>query len=110
MKRCGRVYLCVATLLVIGASGCCGSGAMTAAIQPATSSQAWAAAPVIASSTPQENELRNLKMLSDAGVISEEMYLQRRREIQETTPGSKAITKARSLRNYVILDPHQSAQ
>ena len=82
---------------------------MTAAIQPATSSQALATAPAIASSTPHENELRNLKMLSDAGVISQEMYLQRRREILETTPGPKAITKTRPLKNYVILDPRQSA-
>ena len=48
-------------------------------------------------------------MLSDAGVISQEMYLQRRREILETTPNSTVNTNARSLRNYVILDPRQSA-
>ncbi|MFH0794939.1 MAG: SHOCT domain-containing protein [bacterium] len=57
--------------------------AQPAAMQPATALVAPASTPALTSPTSQEDKLRELKRLSDAGLISEAVFLERQRKILE---------------------------
>ncbi len=57
--------------------------AQPATTQPATALVAPMGAPALTSSTSQEDKLRELKRLSDAGLISEAVFLERQRKILE---------------------------
>ena len=79
--------------------------AQPAAMLPAIASRVQVATPAPSPSTSQEEKLRELKRLSDAGLISQESYLERQRKILDDTPSSNATNAGRSLRNYVIPYP-----
>ena len=57
--------------------------AQPAAMQPATALRAQVGTPALTLSTPQEEKLKELKRLHDAGLISEAVFLERQRKILE---------------------------
>ena len=79
------------------------SQAVTA--KPADIARMQTATPAPTSSTPQEENLRQLKRLNDAGLISQEIYLERQRKILEDTPPSPAASDGRPNRNLMVPNP-----